>query len=157
MGTSKAEGSKREGFFSKLLSGLGVGGSFKETRTRIRDQLSRADKDTLNECHHILAIAVLHEKPWPGQHKVEKVLARWIDGLKSPGWVPFRLMVKAETKVKTIHRPDAASLSTEKSNAILGEWLAIMTEGEDLSGSEAVAFSADNDALGRTYYALLAK
>jgi len=149
----------KRGFFSKLWgkSKSDPEEAAKEATSQIRKKLADAGPTTLSACSQIVAIAILHEYPMQPDFSVRKLAGLFVDQYKKPGWIPYSLMVGSGTPIESIHRENAGRMAASESNQILAEELATMVKPKLVGSCSAIAFSGDNQALGRTIFAVVAR
>ena len=133
-------------------------------KERIREKLQKADSTALQDTNTIVAVAILYENPRNMALPEKHILAqKLVEQYKPQGWIPRSLSVDQRTPVAARQLVygqeirEGAGLDTASSNAILAEMLADLVGATDIESTSAIAFSGDSEALGQTFFAVLAK
>lgn len=149
-------------------SGTGSAGSTQSSQKSIsgaiQDKLSKAGPGSLRGTTDIKAVAILYENPrdiaMPPDFQLANLL---VEQYKATGYIPHNLSVQRYTPVaarQLIYGQEIsmyAGLDAANSNRLLAEMLANLGNPADAAGASAIAFRGESDALGQTFFAVLAK
>lgn len=133
----------------------------KLVKQRLEDMLNQAGEGSLAGTEQIVAVAILYEGGIAAPPPKEQLANLLVEQYKRPTWIPLNLSVQPGTTVlmrQMIEGEEVsehAILDTRGSNSALATMLA--DEIDTLEGCSAIAFLGDSPALGRKFFAVVAK